>query len=126
VAAADDVVVFDLDDGGGNIYRNAGWELPEDRVALVGPGEVIYNQQEGALYYSPPNAINVGPGGSALLVASPAMPGLAGLTATGQAVSVKTDQMIGGYRVWQVKPGASILGVPVVATAGPRPLGHGI
>jgi hypothetical protein len=126
VAAAKDVVVFDLVDGGGNIYRNAGWELPEDRVTLVGPNRVLYNQQLGALYYSPPDAINVGPGGSALLVASPAMPGLASLTAQGQAVAVRTDQTIGGYRVWRVLPGASVLGVPVVQTAGPRPLGRGI
>jgi hypothetical protein len=126
VAAADDVVVFDLVDGGGNIYRNAGWELPEDRVALVGPSRVLYNQQYGALYYSPPNAIDVGPGGSALLVASPAMPGLAALTARGQAVGVETEQMIGGFRVWRVEPGASVLGVPVVQSTGSRPLGHGI
>ncbi len=126
VVTARDVVVFDLDDGGNNIYRNAGWELPEDRLALVGPGRLLYNQQHGALYYSPPDAIAVGPGGTALLVASPAMPGLAALTASGQAVSVKTEQTIGGYRVWRVAPGASVLGVPVVQRGGPRPLGHGI
>jgi hypothetical protein len=126
VVAADDVVVFDVVDGGDSIYRNAGWELPEDRVALVGPSQVLYNEQHGALYYSPPPAINVGPGGSAILVASPALPGLAALTASGQAVAVDTDQLIGGYRVWRVASGASILGVAVVQSNGLRPLGHGI
>jgi hypothetical protein len=54
------------------------------------------------------------------------MPGLAALTARGQAVGVETEQMIGGYRVWRVEPGASVLGVPVVQSTGSRPLGHGI
>jgi len=39
---------------------------------------------------------------------------------------VTTQQLIGGYRVWSIRPGVSILGVPVLQSAGPRPLGSGI
>jgi hypothetical protein len=128
VHAGRDVVVFDTVDGGDTIYRNAGWELPAARIALVTQGQVLYNEQHGALYYRPPNAITVAPGGSVLLVSSPAMPGLASLTAHGQALPVKTPLLIGGYRVWRIRPGAgvSVLGVPVNERAGPRPLGSGI
>ena len=126
VGSHNDVIVFDTVDGGDVIYRNAGWELPGYRIALVTPGRVLYNEQGGALYYTPPNALTVGAGGSVLLVASPAMPGLASLAAHGQALPVETRQLIGGYRVWRVQPGASVLGVPVVEHIGPRPLGHGI
>ncbi len=121
-----DLVVLDTIDGGTTIYRNAGWELPADRVALVGPGQVLYNEQHGALYYQPPTRLAVGAGGSVLLVASPAMPGLASLTARGLAVPVATRPLIGGYRVWRIEPGTTVLGVPVTAEVGPRPLGRGI
>ena len=121
-----DVVVFDVPDGGSNLYRNAGWALPDDRIALIGPGYVLYNQLHGALYYASGATAAVGPSGSVFLVASPALPGLASLTAQGYALPVSTPLPIGGYRVWQVLPGVSILGVRIVARAGPRPLGHGI
>jgi hypothetical protein len=121
-----DVVVFDIPDGGGNIYRNAGWALPNDRLALIGPGYVLYNQLHGALYYASGRTAAVGPSGSAFLVASPALPGLASITAQGYALPVSTPRPIGGYRVWQILPGVSILGVRIVAQAGPRPLGTGI
>ncbi len=121
-----DVVVFDTVDGGSTIYRNAGWALPFDRIALVTPGRVLYNEQHGALYYASGATVAVGPSGSVLLVASPALPGLASLTAQGYALPIDTPQLIGGYRVWQVLPGVAILGVRVVEQAGPRPLGHGI
>ncbi len=121
-----DVVVFDTYDGGGNIYRNAGWELPDDRIALIQPGGILYNQQNGALYYASGATLAVGPGGSVLLVASPALPGLAALAAGGHLTPVPTPQLIGGYRVWRISPGLSVLGVKIVATAGPRPLGTGI
>ena len=55
------MIVFDTVDGGQNIYRNAGWELPEARIALIDPGQVLYNEQHGALYYTPPPALAVGP-----------------------------------------------------------------
>ena len=126
VATGRDVVVFDTVDGGQNIYRNAGWALPADRVALVQPGQVIYNQRHGALYYTSADTVDVGPGGSAILVASPSLPGLAALTAQLAALPVPTNPTIGGYRVWRVLPGSTILGVRVVATSGPRPLGTGI
>ncbi len=121
-----DVVVFDIPDGGPNIYRNAGWALPNDHIALIGPGYVLYNQLGGALYYASGATVAVGPSGSAFLVASPALPGLASLTAQGYALPVSTPRPIGGYRVWQVLPGVTILGVRIVEQAGPRPLGHGI
>lgn len=120
-----DVVVFDTIDGGQNIYRNAGWELPGARIALVGTNQVMYNELGGGLFYAPPSQLTVAPGGSVLLVASPALPGLEALTSDGDAVSVATTD-IGGFRVWRVRPGVSILGVPVLANSGPRPLGHGV
>lgn len=121
-----DVVVFDVPDGGSDLYRNAGWALPDDRIALIGPGYVLYNQLHGALYYASGATAMVGPSGSVFLVASPTLPGLASLTAQGYALPVGTPLPIGGYRVWQVLPGVSILGVRIVAQAGPRPLGQGI
>ncbi len=121
-----DVIVFDIPDGGGNIYRNAGWALRHDRMALIGPGYVLYNQLHGALYYASGRTVAVGPSGSAFLVASPALPGLASIAAQGYALPVTTPRPIGGYRVWQILPGVSILGVRIVAQAGPRPLGTGI
>ena len=42
-----DVVMFDTIDGGANIYRNAGWALPGDRITLIVPGQVLYNQFQG-------------------------------------------------------------------------------
>ena len=126
MAPGRDVVVFNTVDGGQNIYRNAGWALPDDRVALIQSGGVLYNQLQGALYYASGATIDVRPSGSVLLVASPALPGLAALVAAGSARQVATPQPIGGYRVWRIRPGSSILGVRVVATVGPRPLGTGI
>jgi hypothetical protein len=121
-----DVVVFDMPDGGANIYRNAGWALPAARIALIGPGAVVYNELHGALYYATGHTVAVGPGGSVLLVASPALPGLARLTAEGRALPVTTPRPIGGYRVWRVQPGVSIIGVDIAQSAGPRPLGVGL
>jgi hypothetical protein len=124
VRSHQDVVVFDTLDGGTTYYRNAGWELPGDRIALVAPDQVLYNQLGGSLFVSPPQTIAVAPGGSVLLVASPALPGLAELTRQVDAVPV-TSVRIGGYRVWRVRSGVSVLGVPVVTRTGPRPLGQG-
>ena len=121
-----DVVVFDTVDGGANIYRNAGWALPDDQIALILPGQVLYNQLQGALYYASGDDVVVGPSGSVFLIATPALPGLASLAAQGYALPVTTPQPIGGFRVYQILPGASVLGVHVIARAGPRRLGHGI
>jgi hypothetical protein len=126
VRSSRDVVVFDTVDGGASIYRNAGWALPSDRVALVAPGVVQYNELHGALYYASGATLSVGPAGSVLLVASPALPGLASLAAAGDARPVATPRPIGDYRVFKIPPGTSLLGVGVVATSGPRPLGTGI
>jgi hypothetical protein len=126
VRTGSDVVVFDTSDLGANIYRNAGWSLPDDRIALIAPHQLIYNQLHGALYYASGTTVAVGPTGSALLVASPTLPGLAALTADHQAVPVATPLPVGGYQVFRIRPGAVILGVEVVARGGPRPLGRGI
>jgi len=126
VAPGRDVVVFNTIDGGQNIYRNAGWALPDDRIALIQPGRVVYNQLESTLYYASGTTVDVGPSGSVLLGASPSPPGLASLTAEGKAAPVATPQPIGGYRVWRIFPGSSILGVGLVAINGPRALGTGI
>jgi hypothetical protein len=120
-----DVVVLDTVDGGSNFYRNAGWELPADRVALVRPGSAIYNEQFGSLYYTSASTIPVGPGGYVYLIAPPSLPGLANITRQVLAVPVHTRR-IADYLVWRVSPGASILGVRVVAVPGVRPLGAGL
>ncbi|HEV3281658.1 MAG TPA: hypothetical protein VG032_08640 [Acidimicrobiales bacterium] len=121
-----DVVVFDMPDGGANIYRNAGWVLPDARIALIAPGAVVYNELHGVLYYATGRTVPAGPGGSVLLVASPALPGLARATAEGHAVPVTTPRPIGGYRVWRVQPGQNLIGVDIVQSPGPRPLGAGL
>jgi hypothetical protein len=126
VDGARDVIVFDTVDGGPSIYRNAGWALPADRIALVAPGAVQYNELRGALYYASGSTVEVGPGGSVILVASPALGGLASLAAMGSAVAVPTSRPIGDYRVFKIPPGVSLLGVRVVSKPGPRPLGTGI
>jgi hypothetical protein len=121
-----DVVVFDTIDEGANIYRNAGWSLPDDRIALIAPGQLLYNELHGALYYAHGAEVAVGPTGSVLLVASPSLPGLAALVARHQARPVDTPLPVGGYQVFKVRTGAVVLGVRVVARSGPRPLGSGI
>ena len=121
-----DVVALDTLDGGATIYRNAGWALPDDRVTLIEPGQMLYNQLHGALYYSSGATVPVGPAGSLILVASPALPGLTSLVAQGYALPVITPRPIGGYGVWQILPGVGILGIHIVQKAGPRPLGTGI
>jgi hypothetical protein len=126
VHSARDVIVFDTVDGGGSIYRNAGWALPTDRVALIAPGAVQYNELHGALYYASGSVVSVGPGGSVILVASPGLGGLASLAAAGDAQPVAVSPPIGGYRVFKIPPGASVLGVRIVSTTGQRPLGTGI
>ncbi len=129
VRADRDVLVLDTVDGGVDFYRNAGWELPAVRASLLGPGQVLYNQWQRSLYYpAGPTAagVAVGPGGQVLLLASPALPGLGRLAASGAAVSVPLPKPVGDYRLWRIRPGVSLLGVPIVARAGPRPLGGGI
>ncbi len=84
VDAGRDVVVFDNLDGGQNLYRDAGWALPGSHIALIGPGAIVYNELHGSLYYASGRAVAVGPGGSALLVAPPALPGLDQLAARGR------------------------------------------
>jgi hypothetical protein len=126
VNPARDVVVFDTVDGGANIYRNAGYALPNLRIALIQPDGVLYNQVHGALYYAKGNSVAAAPSGSIILVASPTLPGLASLVAQGYALPVATPRPIGGYRVWQLLPGTTILGVHLISRVGPRPLGGGI
>ena len=121
-----DVVVFDTVDGGDTIFRNAGWALPDVRIALVQPGDVLYNQLHGALYYAAGSTIATGPAGSVFLVASPALPGLASLTAQGYAIPVTVPQPIGGYLVWKLLPGTTVLGVRTTSHPPPFRLGTGL
>ena len=121
-----DVVVFDTVDGGDTIYRNAGWALPDVRIALVQPGDVLYNQLHGALYYASGSTIATGPSGSVFLVASPALPGLASLTAQGYAIPVTVPQPIGGYLVWKLLPGTTVLGIRTTSHPPPFRLGTGL
>ncbi len=126
VRSSSDVIVLDTVDGGASFYRNAGWALPSDRIALIAPGDVQYNELHGALYYASGSVVSVGPGGSVFLVASPALTGLASLASSGDAQPVAVPRPIGHYLVFKISPGASLLGVRVVSTAGHRPLGTGI
>ena len=126
VHADRDVVVIDTVDGGASFYRNAGWALPRDRVALLAPGVVVYDEQAGSLFYARQSTVRVGRAGVVYLIAPPFLPGLAPLAGAGRAVEVTGAPHIGGYRVWRITPGSTLLGTPVVATDGPRPPGSGI
>jgi len=126
VDARRDVVVFDTLDGGAALYRNAGWELPSDRVALVVPGTAIYNEQFGSLFYTASPTVPVAPAGWVYLVAPPGLPGLAQLAGAGQAAQAPGAPRVGDYLVWRISPGADVLGVRVVTRSGPRPPGSGI
>lgn len=121
-----DVVVIDTVDGGSAFYRNAGWELPLARVALVTPGLAIYNEGLGSLYYTLSPTIPVGVGGSVMLISSPSLPGLAELAKNVQAFQFPHARQVADYLVWRLTPGASILGVQIVVQPGPRPLGSPI
>lgn len=121
-----DVIVLDTVDGGDTIFRNAGWVLPSVPIALIQPGGVLYRELHGALYYASGRTVAAGPGGSVYLVASPALPGLDSLVVQGAAIPVAAPHPIGGYRLWRVLPGTTLLGVDLVQTAGTRPLGRGI
>jgi hypothetical protein len=121
-----DTVLMDSVDGGIGIYRNAGWELPRDRIALLAPGAVIYNELGGSLYYTLRPTVEVGPGGAAYLIALPDLPGLASLVAQGEAAPVTGAAPVGHYRLWRVSSGTSVLGVRVVTVPGPHPLGSGL
>ncbi len=126
VHADRDVVVMDVIDGGASFYRNAGWELLHDRVALITPGAVIYNQLHGSLYYASGSTLPVGVGGVVYLIAPPSLPGIAQLTKDGAASAIPLTAPIGDYRLWMIRPGASILDVHIVVEPGLRPLGTGI
>jgi hypothetical protein len=123
---AGDVVVFDTVDGGDTIYRNAGWSLPNVRISLITTGTLLYNQLHGALYYASGNTVAAGLTGSVYLVASPALPGMATLTASGEAIPVSTPLPIGGYLVWRLLPGTTLLGVHIATSPRPPALGGGI
>lgn len=126
VNPARDVIVFDTLDGGATIYRNAGYALADIPIALIEPGQALYNEFHRVLYYARSSSVAVGPSGSVYLIASPALPGLASLVAQGYAIAVSTPRPIGDFQVWQILPNTSILGVSLVSRAGPKPLGKGI
>jgi hypothetical protein len=100
--------------------------MPGARVALLAPGQYQYNELGGTLYYAPGRSVAVAPGGSLILIASGALPGLATLADEGYALPLDPPLPIAGYGVWRILPGVTLLGTPVVTTAGPRPLGSGI
>jgi hypothetical protein len=91
----------------------------------VSPGVAVYTEHGGSLYYSGGSTVEVAPGGAVYLVASPILPGLRALAGTGE-VEHMTGVRVADYLVWRIRPGGTILGVRVVSTAGPRPLGTGI
>ena len=126
VRSSRDVIVFDTVDGGASIYRNAGWALPSDRIALIAPGRGPVQRAARRALLRVGTRSQVGPAGSVFLVASPALTGLASLASSGDAQPVATPRPIGDYRVFKILPGVSLLGVRVVSTAGHRPLGTGI
>ena len=120
-----DVLVIDSLDGGAAFYRQAGTILPGRDIVLVAPGTTDYTEHGASLEYGEHGTVPVAPDGSVYLIASPALPGLGALTRTGQA------QLVPGYRiadylVWKIRPGAPILGVPVVTTDSPLPPGTGL
>ncbi len=119
-----DVIVIDSLDGGESFFRQAGSILPSQHIVLVSPGTSEYAEYGGSLYYDGRSTVAVAPGGSVYLIASPALRGLDELT-SGQATLVPHAR-IAGYLVWRITPGASILGVPIVTTDVPLPLGNAL
>jgi hypothetical protein len=126
VDARRDVIVVDSVDGGVDFYRNVGWSLPTHRVALVVPGAVIYNEQGGSLFYTLSRTVPVAPGGSVYLIAPPWLSSVKSLAKAGKVTLITAAPHIGGFLVWKIAPGSSVLGVPITAVAGPRPLGSGL
>ncbi len=126
LARPGDVLVFDTVDGGGGIYRNAGWELPDVRSDLIAPSDVLYQQWHRSLYYTAGTVVTVPPHGTVLLVASPALAGVARLAGAGKARLLALRHPVGGFLVFRVTPGASLLGVRFVQASRPGALGHGI
>ena len=125
-----DVVVFDTIDGGANIYRNAGWALPDDRVALVSPDASSTTSCRARSYYTSAPRRHHGGRGPVGLGAAGGL-SLAARTGRPRRPTATPDRWprpspSADYRVWQVRPGVAVLGVPVVARPGPRPLGHGV
>jgi len=126
VDARRDVIVVDSVDGGVDFYRNVGWALPTHRVALVVPGAVIYNEQGGSLFYTLSRTVPVAPGGSVYLIAPPWLPSVKSLAEAGKVTLITAAPHIGGFLVWRIAPGSSVLGVGITTGTGPRPLGSGL
>jgi len=126
VDARRDVIVVDSVDGGVDFYRNIGWSMPTQRVALVVPGAAIYNEQGGSLFYTLSRTVPVAPGGSVYLIAPPSLSSVKSLAKAGKVTLITAAPHIGGFLVWRIAPGSSVLGVRITAVAGPRPLGSGL
>jgi hypothetical protein len=120
-----DVLVIDTPDGGASFYRQAGTALPGRNIVLVAPGATEYTEHGASLGYDAHGAVPVVPGGSVYLIASPQLDGMGDETGAGRAQLVPGFR-IAGLPVWRILPGASILGVPVVAADGNLPLRTGV
>jgi len=119
-----DVIVIDSLDGGESFFRQAGALLPAQRIVVVSPGGSGYAEHGGSLYYDLRRTVPVAPGGSAYLVASPTLQGLDHLTPA-QAYLLPHTR-VADYLVWRLTPGATILGLPVVATTAPLAMTDGL
>jgi len=105
-------------------FRIAGLVLPFSRIAFVSSSSVRYLEHTGSLYYERSSRLEVGGGGHALFLVTPGSRVMAPLEGAGLATSAGPD--VAGFAVWNVMPGASLFGITVVQTSGPRPLGGAI
>ena len=90
-----------------------GGQLPDDRIALIVPGQVLYNQLQGALYYTSGQhrrgrAVGLGLSGGLSRRCPDWPPSPPRATRCRWPLPSRSAD----YRVWQILPGASILGVP--------------
>jgi hypothetical protein len=115
---ATDVIVCWPSPLGAGVYRIVGDELPQFRVALVGPRPGM--ELGGLLYRGHSSTLLVGPGGHAYFPVSPRSPEMTLLASEGGATETTTG--VAGFEVWRVQPGTTVFDVTVTATSGPRPL----
>jgi hypothetical protein len=120
VDPASDLVVC-VGPSSATLYRTIDALAPDLRVALVDPYRSVdpFRSVEhgGLLERTPPGALEVGPGGHALVLApASSVPFLRALQARHRAQPTALE--IGGFPLWRVSPGGRLFGLPVVAVSG--------
>jgi hypothetical protein len=105
-------------------FRIAGLVLPAPRIAFVSGSAVRYVERGRLLYYDGSSRLEVGPGGSAIVLVAAGSQVMASLEGTGEAKPAGPD--VTGFGVWDVAPGTRLFGVTVTEMTGPLHLGSGV